>query len=161
MITATVEVRGDHLLDAYADLMARAPEVTRTEVDRAVNRVAPELLADLRRKPGAVKYPLVWQSPRQRRAYFASNGFGQGIPYRRSDGLINAYKVEVIYTPGGITSVQVTNDNPAYPFVKGEFQQRMHAITGWNNDADVFAVWSEVLADDVETGLIKAFYAVE
>ena len=31
-----------------------------------------------------VTYPIQWDSERQRRAYFATNGFGGGIPYRRT-----------------------------------------------------------------------------
>lgn len=31
-----------------------------------------------------IRYPVQWDSERQRRAYFATNGFGAGIPYRRT-----------------------------------------------------------------------------
>lgn len=30
-----------------------------------------------------IRYPVQWDSVRQRKAFFASNGFGGGIPYRR------------------------------------------------------------------------------
>lgn len=32
-----------------------------------------------------VRYPIDWDSPRQKRAYFATNGFGRGIPYKRTN----------------------------------------------------------------------------
>ncbi len=32
-----------------------------------------------------VRYPIQWDSERQRRAYFATGGFGKGIPYRRTN----------------------------------------------------------------------------
>jgi hypothetical protein len=32
-----------------------------------------------------VTYPVQWDSERQRRAFFATNGFGKGIPYRRTN----------------------------------------------------------------------------
>jgi hypothetical protein len=36
-------------------------------------------------QPGKpITYPVQWDSVRQRRAFFASNGFGGGIPYRRT-----------------------------------------------------------------------------
>jgi hypothetical protein len=35
-----------------------------------------------------IRYPIDWDSVRQMIAFFASNGFGKGIPYRRS----NRYK---------------------------------------------------------------------
>ena len=34
------------------------------------------------RKP--VQYPIRWDSERQRHAFFATNGFGHGIPYKRT-----------------------------------------------------------------------------
>lgn len=34
------------------------------------------------RKP--VQYPIQWDSEKQRRAFFATNGFGHGIPYNRT-----------------------------------------------------------------------------
>ncbi len=32
-----------------------------------------------------VTYPIQWDSERQRRAFFATGGFGKGIPYRRTN----------------------------------------------------------------------------
>lgn len=34
-----------------------------------------------------VRYPIDWDSERQRRAFFATNGFGKGIPYRRTHAM--------------------------------------------------------------------------
>lgn len=34
-----------------------------------------------------VRYPIQWDSERQRRAFFATNGFGKGIPYRRTHAM--------------------------------------------------------------------------
>jgi len=34
--------------------------------------------------PGPVKYPIRWTSERQRRAFFATRGFGRGIPTKRT-----------------------------------------------------------------------------
>lgn len=31
-----------------------------------------------------IRYPVQWDTERQRRAFFATNGFGAGIPYRRT-----------------------------------------------------------------------------
>jgi len=38
-------------------------------------------------------YPIPWDSPKQRRAFFATNGFGRGIPTKRTDEYVNAWKV--------------------------------------------------------------------
>jgi hypothetical protein len=39
--------------------------------------------------------PFVWSSDRQRRAYFATNGFGGGIPYSRTMQLYEGAKFQV------------------------------------------------------------------
>jgi len=41
-----------------------------------------------------IRYPVQWDSERQRRAYFATNGFGSGIPYQRSNRMILGIKTE-------------------------------------------------------------------
>lgn len=41
-----------------------------------------------------VRYPIDWDSPKQKRAFFATNGFGQGIPYRRTHTMVNNTNVE-------------------------------------------------------------------
>lgn len=43
-----------------------------------------------------ITYPVQWDSERQRRAFFATGGFGKGIPYQRTGGYIAAWKHEVI-----------------------------------------------------------------
>lgn len=41
-----------------------------------------------------VRYPIDWDSERQRRAFFATNGFGKGIPYRRTHAMRLGIKEE-------------------------------------------------------------------
>ena len=38
-------------------------------------------------------YPIQWDTERQRKAFFATDGFGRGIPTRRSDEYIRGWKV--------------------------------------------------------------------
>jgi len=59
-------------------------------------------------------YPVHWDSPLQRRAFFASNGFGQGIPTVRSNSYIKGWKVE--RSDSGYT---VKNDQPRAKFIGG------------------------------------------
>lgn len=55
-----------------------------------------------------VTYPVRWDSERQRRAYFASNGFGRGIPYRRTHRYRFGWREE-IHAFGGT----LHNEHPA------------------------------------------------
>lgn len=48
-------------------------------------------------EPGKpIKYPVQWDSPRQRKAFFASNGFGGGIPYRRRGIYENGWQLKPV-----------------------------------------------------------------
>jgi hypothetical protein len=47
-----------------------------------------------------VTYPINWDSVRQMIAYFASNGFGEGIPYRRKGRYEEGWQVRGI--PNGV-----------------------------------------------------------
>jgi hypothetical protein len=81
-------------------------------------------------KPGAVKYPIQWTSEKQRRAYFATNGFGAGIPYRRTGNMIN--DIHFKYGEGGGSDyVTAETDSPYAQFVVGQYQQKFHHNTGW------------------------------
>lgn len=66
-------------------------------------------------KPGEPSTsPVKWDSERQRRAYYATNGFGGGIPYRRTGDYENSFKIEPL--PNG---VRFYSDSSALPFVGG------------------------------------------
>ena len=46
-------------------------------------------------EPGQpVTYPIQWDSEKQRRAFFATDGFGEGIPYQRKGVYERSYAVE-------------------------------------------------------------------
>lgn len=77
--------------------------------------------------------PYQWQSEKQRRAYFASNGFGKGIPYNRSYDLRAGWT----YIEKGVNT-QIVNDVPYAGFVMGdEGQQVGHRADGWRKIADI------------------------
>lgn len=55
-----------------------------------------------------VRYPIEWDSERQRRAFFATNGFGKGIPYRRTNRYRFGWRDQM--EPFGAT---LKNESPA------------------------------------------------
>ena len=55
-----------------------------------------------------VTYPVQWDSERQKRAFFATDGFGHGIPYRRKNRYRYGWKEEL--TAFGAT---LRNESPA------------------------------------------------
>src|SRR5574342_516462 len=45
--------------------------------------------------PGPTVHPFEFATEKSRRAYFATNGFGHGIPYQRTGGLGRAWVVDL------------------------------------------------------------------
>lgn len=80
--------------------------------------------------PGPAKKPIQWTSEKQRKAFFATDGFGHGIPYRRTGRLAASWEVLTQVRDTGLT-ISIVNDNPAAPFVYGGFKQIFHTNTGW------------------------------
>ena len=95
-----------------------------------------QVKARLAAPPGPVRYPFQFSTARSRRAYFATRGFGNGIPYRRTGDLGRAWKVDHIRRPTG-GEITVYNDAPyagyvyGAPIIGGANQVPGHANTGW------------------------------
>lgn len=105
------------------------------------DEIAPPLLDELEEEVAPVKYPIQWTSERQRKAFFATDGFGAGIPTRRTGKLQAAWVVEVRGN-----AIVVENKSEIAKYVVGSlaqnrsaalrFQQRFHANTGWQPATD-------------------------
>lgn len=108
----------------------RIPSLFNTAWPRQVTRIRTFAKDRLRRKPGKVRYPIRWTSERQRRAYFATNGFGGGIPSKRTDRMINAWEVDYTFS-GENGELTLTNDEDYAQYVVGGDQQGFHKDTGW------------------------------
>lgn len=70
-----------------------------------------------------IRYPVEWDSERQRRAFFATNGFGHGIPYRRTNRYRLGWKEEM--QPYGVA---LHNESPAGAIggIPSGWQSRIH-----------------------------------
>lgn len=71
--------------------------------------------------------PYHWSSDKQRRAFFATDGFGGGIPYTRKQTLRNGWK-----TLGSGINQMVVNEVPYAQYVKDFKQQIGHMYDGWD-----------------------------
>jgi hypothetical protein len=111
--------------------VSKYPEYALDEAERSIFPRATRLVKrKLGQAPGPVKHPIEWTSEKQRRAFFATDGFGHGIPYQRSGNLERMWEVVILTSRTGFT-LSVRNPNPAAPFVYGIWQQQMHKNTGW------------------------------
>jgi hypothetical protein len=138
-----------------------------------------QFLAQLQQEPGTVKRPVRWTPAaiqnkppntrwgyysKQKAAFFASNGFGRGIPTKRSHALSQAWQAIVnveqitrfqVFTnsliaflaqfkiteaptpPPPTIIVDVSNPVSYERYVEGENQQGFHKDTGWLYAPDV------------------------
>ena len=76
-----------------------------------------------------IQYPLQWDSEKQRRAFFASDGFGGGIPYHRIGAYEKSWTVEM--QPLG-ASLLAPSPAAAIGGFPGGWQSKIHR-NRWNN----------------------------
>jgi hypothetical protein len=101
-----------------------------TQTPKAVSRTVKSALTVARHKLRSeagfrITRPVRWDSDKQRRAFFASNGFGRGIPTGRSGGYQRGWAV----TQNG-DDFSLENRYPGAMFIggdaKGRHQSRIH-----------------------------------
>lgn len=118
------------VLEALSDHAQRLPALTQAAYARAIRPLNNRVLNEIKTVPGAPKYPIRWKSDRQRRAFFASNGFGKGIPSQRTGTLLKNWKIVGVKLKDG-GGVLLENKTPYMEFVQGTDQQPFHHDTGW------------------------------
>jgi hypothetical protein len=116
-------------LDQLADAMERTPGLLKTALKRQAGRFKSRVLSRLQVQPGKVKYPIEWESEKQRRAFFATDGFGRGIGTPRTGALSKGWRVDVDF--GMDYEISTYNIHDYAQYVVGDKQQRMHRNTGW------------------------------
>ena len=120
--------------------------------EEAYNEVESPFLDALMQKPGPAKKPIDWTTDKQQAAYFASDGFGGGIPTHRTGALSDAWTV-TISRAGNQFLFVAENPLPASKFLFGSlaknrkralrYQQRFHANTGWPVATDIVQEWTQ------------------
>lgn len=99
------------------------------------------MLDKLEADPGPVARPIQWTSVKQRKAYFATNGFGRGIPTKRTNRARRSWKVRDAIKQGRYQII-IENTVPYAQFLYGSLnmrslneamkpQQRFHRNTGY------------------------------
>lgn len=145
----------DDILQALVQKARDYPEQVKTRFPAAMRDTLDQTLNRLRVEPSPPSYPYRWASERQRRAFFATNGFGRGIPTKRTGALLRGWDARIEPTPDGAQAV-IDNNTPYTRFVQGEQQQPGHIATGWVAADDVIIEESIRLEDT----LIDVFFEV-
>jgi hypothetical protein len=93
-------------------------------------------------KPGRKpSYPIRWDSEKQRRAYFATDGFGGGIPYRRTGEYEQGWKLEALDN-----GYRLSNDSKAAQYVGGDAYGVVHS----GIHSGRWAVYRDVVDEEIE-----------
>lgn len=125
-----------------ANLEAFLKSLPRGTIRAALDAMADYFIGDGRhglshappRKQHGPGNPYQWQTEKQRRAYFASNGFGGGIPYKRTGkGVAGWEKKET----GRGYQMLLKNRHAYMDYVQGFLQQRGHFADGWRKYRDI------------------------
>lgn len=131
MIQLTTTIKSKRL--AVPRHAKSVPNVIRSEMRRIGSRARNRTLSKMRQDPPKPRYPINWTSERQRKAYFATNGFGAGIPYQRTGRLNRSYNFAINDTSSG-ASIVISSSSRVGRYVVGtppgnarKFQQRFHA----------------------------------
>lgn len=146
-----VNVRVDTtVLDAIRETARKAPGLMNTAYTRATRRLRARMLQKLRTE-GDPSFPGITKlmTPKQRKAFWASNGFGRGIPTQRTGALQGGYEVEIAPLDSNSAALQITNSTPYSTYVSGAQVQPFH-IDRYVQVVDV-AIEYEAEANDVLT----------
>jgi hypothetical protein len=122
MARIKVQANGRLVRQGLENLKGDVPRIGRLRLFHAMTRVLQRL-----KKPGKKpRNPIPWDSIRQRRAFFASNGFGGGIPHRRTGDYQRGFRIRRI-----ARGYELLNPSRAAPFVggdaRGNRRSRIHA----------------------------------
>jgi hypothetical protein len=130
-------------------LAERMPALATRAFQRRARKMLPRYLAMFMEEPSSPDYPIEWTSDLQRIAFFASDGFGGGIPTVRDHSYINSFEM-TLNTRNFDGFMILTNDLPEAIYIGGDLQQQFHANTGWNRIADVAALAAPMMADELQ-----------
>ena len=159
MYTAGVAFDTD-VLDTIRTVAQQQPDIVARYVRRELRPfVSQQVDRRLRVAPPPARYPIQWASEKQRRAFFATDGFGHGIPYKRQKRAERGWHVTGNYT-NTFSGVTISHDWDKSQYVYGPRQQPFHANTGWPYAPGVLQVIS-VLSNDFAADGIRTLMAQE
>ena len=143
-ITVTID---PDIQEAVINDLKTAPRKFRRLYRARIVAIQDRTLRRLQTPAPPVKYPIQWKTAKQRRAYFATKGFGKGIPTRRTGALQKGWKAiiegdirEGLFTVynDAVTRDYFTGAIVYYEqFVTGVNQQPFHRATGYTPSQDI------------------------
>jgi hypothetical protein len=143
-----IDERAKLVRQGLEDTGAAIPLIGRQGIYRTMKRISKRL-----QKPGApIFYPVNWDTDRQRKAFFATEGFGRGIPTGRSGDYQQGWRI-VEKLPRGY---EMTNRAEGARFIGGDFEGQGQSRIHMERWPLVFEILNEEigkLPDDVSAEL--------
>jgi len=140
----TIKVNGELVRRGLQDLAAEIPKVGRQQIRTVLNRIQRRMS-----KEGAKPtYPIQWDSEKQRRAYFATDGFGGGIPSQRTGSYTSGWTIEPV-----ANGYRLENLSNHAKYVGGDAYGVVHSGIHkgrWDNLRDVVESETAKLPDEIE-----------
>lgn len=164
MLSVTVDTQAVIAqLNAATTRAVRAPAIMATMHKRSMGRLTQRYLTVLKAEPPLAKAGVTkLMTPRQRRAFFATQGFGGGIPHIRTHALSQGWQAQVTALNSG-GEVSLFNEVPGINYVEGYDQQPFLAAVGWlyappilerfSNEADAITRANWTTASDLYAGV--------
>lgn len=136
------------VLNALRDEMQKAPKLVQGGFRRLANQSRQRTLGRVTKAPPKWTGKRRWNSERQRKAYFATNGFGGGIPSQRTGRLQAGWEMNIdIDDEGGV--IELFNDAPEARYVQGDDAQLMHLDSDWPQAAPIATEEFDILEDNM------------
>ena len=147
MTQLSITVKGELVRKGLEDLTDEVPKVGRRQIYDTMVRIRQRM-----RKPGqSPRYPIKWDSEKQRRAFFASDGFGRGIPTSRTGAYPAGWNIAKLEN-----GYQLINTVKYTKYVGGDAYGRLHSGIHrgrWPVLRDVVDEETEHLPEQVEQQL--------
>lgn len=149
------------IIKVQADGISQAEDTAKTfqrklqiEFNKQRKKIDNRARRFLRFTPRTPKYPIQWQSERQRKAFFASKGFGRGIPTKRTGKLAEGWSIRQQKTANG-ANIIFDNDTKYAVYVQGDYMQNMHIASGYHSVRDAYDKYAPEYAEVLSTSIDK------
>jgi len=146
MTSIAVHVESGQVQQSLTRLGEAIPHVVNADIEEALNNAKYDL-----QQPGPpITYPVHWDSEKQRRAYFATDGFGAGIPYKRTGKYEGGWEVKQTGT-GTAREFTISNRVPYSKYVGGNAYGKQQS----NIHSGRWILAQETVRKHAEAGLTK------
>jgi len=157
-VSAKLSIDTD-IIDAIKDAVKQSPRAIDALMNGSIrNDTKQRLLKALSVTPGPVVLPVEWETDKQRKAFFASNGFGRGFGAKRTGEISNAWELEG-ESKNGTGDFIIFNPKKAAQYLYGPRQQRFHIQTGWIGESQIDAIIREE-SEKTSDALILGWFSI-